>query len=130
MFSTFPAQTRVFVREHALETVGNAERAIGVLSAEVADLMGEPELADSIRLSALQREEEESTFVGQGLAVPHARLPRMENAVVYVTHSVEGLPWPEQAAHVIAFLIVPETRPELHLQLLAGIVRARRDGLL
>lgn len=101
-----------------------------MLAVEVAELLGMPELAEHIRCSALEREKEESTYVGLGLAVPHARLPHLDQAVVYVARSAEGLPWPEEKAYVISLLVVPEYRPELHLQLLSRIVRARSKGSL
>ena len=92
---------------------------------EVAHLLGTPEAADSICQSALRREEEECTLVGRGLAVPHARVKGLPHATVYTAHCPSGLPWPEDAAEVVALLVVPEEDPDLHLTLLSTLIRAK-----
>lgn len=130
MSDLVPPPTRFFERDELLCAGHAAEEVIGTLAAEVAELIGMSELAGSISNSALEREREESTYVGSGLAVPHARLPRLEQAVVYVARCAEGLPWPEEKAYLVSLLVVPEDQPGLHLQLLSHIARARSRGKL
>ena len=82
---------------------------------------------EEIIADALDREQVESTYVGLGLAVPHARVQGLQRAGVYVAFSRDGIPWPAEEAHLIVLLIVPWENPELHLQLLSRIVRWRKN---
>ena len=130
----FDTLTRTFI----MNTVKVAERAallpgdisrescIRLLAQEAAELWFpgmEAQLADS----TLARECEEPTYLGRGLAVPHARVEGLPGAAVYVARTA-GISWPEEAADCIALLCVPADRPELHLQLLSHIVRWRMKG--
>ena len=76
---------------------------------------------------ALDREQVESTYIGLGLAVPHARVHGLQRAGIYVATSRDGIPWPTEEAHLITLLIVPWENPEVHLQLLSRIVRWRKS---
>ena len=77
--------------------------------------------------SALNRELVESTYLGHGLAVPHARVEGLSAAMVYVARGA-GIPWPDEPADCVVLLCVPAERPELHLQLLSKVVRWRMKG--
>lgn len=82
---------------------------------------------EDIITDALDREQVESTYIGLGLAVPHARVHGLRRPGVYVTFSRVGIPWPTEEAHLIALLIVPWENPEIHLQLLSRTVRWRKS---
>ncbi len=81
---------------------------------------------DEIIADALDREQVESTYIGLGLAVPHARVHGLQRPGVYVAFSRLGISWPAEEAHLIVLLIVPWENPEVHLQLLSRIVRWRK----
>lgn len=81
------------------------------------------ERAERIIASALARDAEESTYLGRGLAVPHARLGGLDTPLVCLAESAEGVDWQGQRATLIALLVVPEERPELHLALLGTLAR-------
>lgn len=81
------------------------------------------EKADAVTAAALAREAEENTYIGHGLAVPHARLAGLAQARVCLAACPEGLDWGGQRATLIALLVVPEERPELHLRLLGTLAR-------
>lgn len=78
--------------------------------------------------SALGREALESTYVGRGLAVPHARICGLPEAGVYIARCDPGIPWPDEAARLVVLLVVPEEAPGLYLQLLSHIMRWRMKG--
>lgn len=72
---------------------------------------------------ALAREAEENTYIGRGLAVPHARVEGIEHARVCLAACPEGLNWGGQTATLVALLIVPADHPELHLRLLSILAK-------
>ena len=77
----------------------------------------------AICASALEREAAESTYIGRGLAVPHARVAGLADGVVCMASCPAGVDWNGETATFIALTAVPENRPELHLQLLSALAR-------
>ncbi len=85
--------------------------------------------ARALITSAMEREENEPTYLGKGMALPHARVEKLSRPGVCIACSAAGIPWNEEQAHLIAFLAVPEEQPELYLHLMSHIVRWRlRQG--
>ncbi len=84
-------------------------------------------LADARPLvdSALQREATEPTYLGKGMAMPHARVEGLVQPGICIAHSAAGIPWHEESAHLVAFIAVPEEQPELYLHLMARLIRWR-----
>lgn len=118
-------QIQLRVREGFLPE-GNCEQTLRLLAAEAAETVAEGIDARRIFADAWEREQAEPTFIGQGMAVPHARVEGLQRAGVYLAFSQAGIPWPHEEAQFIALLIVPWENPELHLQLLSRLVRWRR----
>lgn len=114
------------VHESDLE-LGNREQVIKQLVHAAAVCFNEPLSEAEILDDALDREQVESTYIGLGLAVPHARVHGLQRAGIYVARSRIGVPWPVEEAHLIALLVVPWENPEVHLQLLSRIVRWRKS---
>lgn len=79
--------------------------------------------AERIIRSALAREEEESTYLGRGLAVPHARLEGLPAPLVCLAPCPDGTEWNGEQATLVALLVVPAEHPELHLALLGTLAR-------
>lgn len=114
------------VRSCALPS-GGRESTLRLLTREAAELMPPVEGAvDAIFDDAWEREQVEPTYIGMGLAVPHARKRGLRQAVVYMAFSQEGIPWPHEEANFVVLLVVPWEAPEMHLQLLSRLVRWRR----
>lgn len=85
--------------------------------------------AERIIRSALAREEEESTYLGHGLAVPHARLENGPGTpLVCLAACDKGMDWDGERATLIALLVVPAEHPEWHLSLLGKLARAVHRG--
>ncbi len=98
--------------------------ALCQMAGRLADHAGLP----SARLlvdSAMQREDCEPTYLGKGMALPHARVEGLPCAGICVAHSVAGIPWHESQARLIIFLAVPEEAPELYLHIMSRLVRWR-----
>ncbi len=113
----------VLVREAELCESSDAPSAVRMMATELAAAAGYS--AAALELAALEREQMEPTFVGRGLAVPHARVPGLPGAAIYVARSTAGIPWAEGMAHVVLFTAAPEERPELYLKLLSAATRWR-----
>jgi PTS system fructose-specific IIA component len=89
-------------------------------------------------LSALmEREEETTTGVGKGIAIPHAQTDATDRPSVAFCRSLAGLDFDsmdEQPAHLIFMILVPEGGTDEHLDILASLSRSLmhedvRDGL-
>lgn len=102
------------------------ESCIRLLAQEVAERWF-PGMATELMNSAWAREQVEPTYLGRGLAAPHARVEGLPTAVVYVAKGA-AVPWPSELADCVTLLCVPAESSELHLQLLSRIVRWRMKG--
>ena len=64
---------------------------------------------------------------GEG-AIPHARVFEIPQPAVYLARSTAGVDWQGSPARLVFLVVVPEERPEWHLQLLSRIVRWRQKS--
>lgn len=117
---------RVAERTEVIPNGTSRESCIRLLAQEAAALWF-PGMEVPLTDSALEREKTETTYLGRGLAVPHARVAGLPSAALYIAQGAD-IPWPEEHASCIALLCVPAEQPELHLQLLSKIVRWRMKG--
>src|SRR5579864_9545508 len=108
--------------------VNNKKQAIQELAARAAELTGQSERA--ILEILLQREKLGSTAVGNGVAIPHGKLPklgrlfglfaRLERAIDF--EALDGEP-----VDLIFLLVAPEAAGADHLKALARMARLLRD---
>jgi Kef-type K+ transport system membrane component KefB/mannitol/fructose-specific phosphotransferase system IIA component (Ntr-type) len=85
---------------------------------------------DQVERLAWQREELAATGIGNGVAIPHARIPGLREAVVVAGISEAGINFdaPDgQPAHVLFLLLTPREDPAGQLNLSASIARTFRD---
>lgn len=79
-------------------------------------------------ISALmQREEETTTGVGKGIAIPHAQTSAVDQPSVAFCRSSAGLDFDsmdEKPAHLIFMILVPEGGSDEHLGILASLSRS------
>jgi len=95
------------------------------------------EVTEVVRL-ALERESEISTNLGNGIAVPHARVAGLGAPLVIAGRSREGIAdtaSDSERIHLFFLLVTPAERPETQLALLSGIARSMgkdsaRHGLM
>ncbi len=88
--------------------------------------IGKPELTELI----LARERSLSTYLGQGLAVPHARLEQLKAPVVLLARSEQGVyfgPKPEDKAYLLFILLTPSSTPRTQVRLLSRIASLRES---
>jgi Kef-type K+ transport system membrane component KefB/mannitol/fructose-specific phosphotransferase system IIA component (Ntr-type) len=89
--------------------------------------LGDYEQAERL---AWQREELAATGIGNGVAIPHARIPGLKSAIVAVGISEAGINFdaPDgQPAHVLFLLLTPREDPSVQLNLSANIAKTFRD---
>ena len=82
--------------------------------------------------SVKARERSLSTYLGEGLAVPHARLDNLKTPLLYFAHSPNGVVFdpkkPEEKAHLMFLLLTPSASPRIQIRLLARIANLRESN--
>lgn len=101
---------------------------------ELTDLIFEKEKIsnrEEFLKSVMAREGLESTGIGRGVAIPHARTDTIDRTVIALGRSREGVDFASldgQPAHLIFLIVSPERDKTLYIKILARISRmVRRD---
>ncbi len=85
---------------------------------------------DHVLTALLNREALGSTGVGQGVAIPHAKLPGLDELVACFARAPKGVPFAaidQKPANLLFVLLVPENSAGAHLKALARISRLLKD---
>ena len=109
--------------------VTSKKQAIQELSAKAARLTGQNERV--VFETLLQRERLGSTAVGNGIAIPHGKLPKLEKLFGLFARLDRGIDFEAldgQPVDLIFLLLAPETAGADHLKALARVARLLRDG--
>ncbi len=96
---------------------------------ELAALLSELIDPDVIVEAVMARERLGSTGIGEGIAVPHGRVPNLEEPVLAIARHATGVDFDaidEKPVRLVALLLVPDKDDPSHLELLARIVRQLR----
>lgn len=116
---------RSFIPDLASSTRLEAIRELAGVAAQVSGRS-----TDEISQRAWEREQTVATGIGHGVAIPHARLSGLREAVVVAGKSEGGIPFDSpdgQPAHIIFLLVTPLDDPVMQLELSADIARMFRD---
>ena len=111
----------------ALKVKGK-KQAIQELAARAAELTGQSERA--ILDILLQREKLGSTAVGNGVAIPHGKLPnlgRLFGLFARLERPIDFEALDNQPVDLICLLLAPEAAGADHLKALARVARLLRD---
>lgn len=119
-------ETLVWVREEELPAGVPHVDLVRLMAGELAELTGWRRR--TLVNTALDREAQDSTYLGYGLAIPHARVFGLTQPAVYLARSTAGVDWQGCPARLVFLIVVPEECPEWHLQLLSRIVRWRQKS--
>lgn len=101
---------------------------------ELADCVvkKEPKIDNTELLRVLlEREELGSTGIGDGIAIPHGKIKKIENLIVSFGRSLDGVDFQSmdgKPTHIIFLLIAPENSAGIHLKALARISRLLKDS--
>ena len=92
----------------------------------------EPQIeADRLLDVLLERETLQSTGIGEGVAIPHGKMPGLDRLVATFARSSEGVDFESidgQPTHHFFLLVVPEHSGGQYLKALARISRFFRDA--
>src|SRR5476651_704863 len=109
--------------------VNNKKQAIAELAAKAAVLTGQSE-RDILEI-LLQREKLGSTGVGNGVAIPHGKLPKLGKLFGFfarLDRPVDFEALDNQPVDLVFLLLAPEGAGADHLKALARIARLLRDS--
>jgi PTS system nitrogen regulatory IIA component len=109
--------------------VNGKKQAIQELSARAAQLTGQSERL--IFETLTQREKLGSTGVGNGIAIPHGKLPKLEKLIGLFARLERPIDFESldgQPVDLIFLLLAPEGAGADHLKALSRIARVLRDG--
>lgn len=87
---------------------------------------------EGVRDSVYNREQEKSTGIGRGLAVPHCRSKLIDSIYISLAILEEGVYWDaidKQPVQVIFLVVGPEEKPEEYLRVLSVISRLIRNDI-
>jgi len=105
---------------------GALEELSGIITAQ------EPSLNKGYLLQVLlERERLGSTGIGEGIALPHGKVRKLDRLLVSFGRSLEGLSFDsidEQPVYLFFLLVAPENSAGAHLQALAKISRFLKDN--
>ena len=104
------------------------KQALQELSKRAAELTGQPERA--IFEVLIQRERLGTTGVGQGIAIPHGKLPELDRLYALFARLETPVDFDaidEQPVDLICLLLAPETAGADHLKALAQVSRLLRN---
>jgi PTS system nitrogen regulatory IIA component len=79
----------------------------------------------------IEREELQSTGIGEGVAIPHGKMPGLDRLIASFARSSEGVDFSSidgQSTQLFFLLVVPEHSGGQHLKALARISRFFRDA--
>ena len=77
-----------------------------------------------------EREKLGSTGIGNGVAIPHGKVPQLTQIVAAFGRSMAGIPFDSQdskPAYLFFVLLAPENAASLHLKALARLSRLLKD---
>src|SRR6201987_3511497 len=109
--------------------VNNKKQVIQELAARAAELTGQDERA--VLEILLQREKLGSTAVGNGVAIPHGKLPklgRLFGLFARLARPVDFEALDNQPVDLVFLLLAPEAAGADHLKALARVARLLRDA--
>jgi nitrogen PTS system EIIA component len=105
-----------------LEVLGELAEALSRQHGEI----GKERLVEVL----LEREKLGSTAIGEGIAIPHGKLPKLQNVLAAFGRSRSGVDFSSLdggATHLFFLLVAPEDSSGAHLKALARVSRLLRD---
>jgi len=110
-------------------TAKNKKELLSVLVKYIEGVF--PELKDKNLLNLLlEREELGTTGIGQGIAIPHAKISDLEKIILLFARSIDGVDFAaldNKPVYLFFLVMAPEQNVGEHLRLLAHISRLFQD---
>ena len=108
----------------------NSKKRILEIIADIAAKQNENIDQATVLNSLMARERMGSTGIGNGIALPHGRLPGLEKVIAIVVTSTPAIDFDaldEKPVDIFFSLLVPEEQTEGHLQTLATVAGKLSD---
>jgi PTS system nitrogen regulatory IIA component len=108
---------------------GNKKQVLQELSRRAAEITGQPE--ETIFNTLLERERLGSTGIGQGIAIPHGKLPGLDRVYAVFARLERPIDFEaidEQPVDLVFLLLAPANAGADHLKALAKVSRLLRNG--
>lgn len=108
----------------------NSKKRILEIIADIATKQNENIDQATVLNSLMARERMGSTGIGNGIALPHGRLPGLEKVIAIVVTSTPAIDFDaldEKPVDIFFALLVPEEQTEGHLQTLATVAGKLSD---
>ncbi|MFO0912470.1 MAG: CNNM domain-containing protein [Pirellulales bacterium] len=88
-----------------------------------ADFSQLPVTKEQVLKAVEERERLVETYLGRGVGMPHARLPRLQKPIVFFVRSRQGITYrgTHERAHFLFVLLTPAGQPRVHQRLQAVI---------
>jgi len=86
--------------------------------------------SDELYQKLLARESMASTIIGPGIAIPHTNLPYLDQMVLAIGRSSDGIVFDSetgQKVFLVFLLLSPEDEDDLHLKILARFARILKN---
>ncbi len=109
---------------------GYNQRDALIVLAEIAGEKWLPTQRSAFLSALFDREAVTTTAIGNGIAVPHARLAHLQDCTITLGIAPSGVPWlarDEQPAVIIVLIAAREDAPTEHLRLLAAVASLLRE---
>jgi len=119
---------RELIRENCVVTdleAADKLEAIRVMARFTCSIGG-LDRAEEVTAKVLEREEEMSTGIGFGIAIPHARLTGIDRLYMAAARSAGGIEYDSLdglAVNLIFMLVSPESIPTAHTEVLSALSR-------
>ena len=124
--------TDIIARDAVILNLGVLEKRSALEEMAAALAKVEPQIESERLLEVLlEREALQSTGIGEGVAIPHGKLPGLDRLVASFARSREGIDFDSidgQPTHHLFLLVVPEHSGGQYLKALARISRFFRDA--
>jgi Kef-type K+ transport system membrane component KefB/mannitol/fructose-specific phosphotransferase system IIA component len=105
------------------------DEVIAELAARAGAVPGTPTI-ELITKAVLAREKQMGTGVGEGIAIPHARIADLAEAMVVVGTSMEGIEWDaidDKPAHLVFLVLTPSNDNDRQLEILSTLATSFSD---
>ncbi len=111
--------------------IGNRDDLLSKISSLAADFAGLDSTGkDGIASALKEREELATTALGAGTAIPHCRVPYLEDFITGLVTTKKPMDYGAadgKKVDIFPFVIAPESKPKEHLKILSGMARILRN---